>query len=423
MCGLIALVAKNKRGFFGKEVDMFTQMLFADQLRGADGTGIFYNQRDKIKVVKAPVASSDFVCTKEYDFAEKEVYQNSNFVVGHNRAATVGKHTTENTHPFKCGHITLVHNGTLVSHKHLADTENDSHAICSSIAKEGFHKTIKNVNGAYTLIWFDEKQKTLNLCHNIQRPLYLVETPDLFCFLSEPKLAEWIFSRNSMNVKSTTFVPVNTLIQFELGTWDKYEKSEYTPYTYVSQTWQPNTFSPHYTPPTQTTTPPTTTATKGMIGREITFIPVEIDPEMPEKLIGEWEDTVTGEIIECRFWARNPKAAQELLKHDALKGTVSHTGWQPNNRAEFFILRSVYQAKVTALLTQKKTEVETANGKKLTSQQASVVSKTPCLSCLAPIGKILTACDIYEEKGTLSGMCPDCTDHMYRNQKTGMYQQ
>ena len=50
-------------------------MLFADQLRGAHGTGIIYNQGNKIKTLKAPVASSDFVNDKAYDKAESEIFQ------------------------------------------------------------------------------------------------------------------------------------------------------------------------------------------------------------------------------------------------------------------------------------------------------------------------------------------------------------
>lgn len=389
-------------------------MLFADQLRGADGTGIFYNNKEIIKTLKAPVASSTFICDKQFDKAEDEIFQRANFVVGHNRAATIGKLTHQNTHPFRCNNITLVHNGTLHAHRHLADVESDSNAIAESISKIGFRETIKKVDGAFALIWYDEKQKTLNFCRNSKRPLWLIESRTLFCFVSEPKLAEWIFSRNNEQVVSVTQIPENTLYQFENGKMDKYETSKFDVFKFVPPQFM-STSKPAQNQRIQS---------KSMLGLEITFIATHIDPHQEEKLIGEWEDSVSGETVECRFWAGSPKLAQERLKDGVLKGKVSHTGWQADNKSEFFIVKDVYKSNITVVQSSKnlKKGVETANGKKLTYQQASKVSKEPCLYCAAPIGELLYICEIWDENGHLEGLCPDCTDYMYRHSISGMMQ-
>lgn len=417
MCGLVSIVSKQKNGFFNSDVKVFTEMLFADQLRGAHGTGIIYNQGNKIKTLKAPVASSDFVNDKAYNKAESEIFQHARFVVGHNRAATIGKLTHQNTHPFRCDHITLVHNGTLTSHKELADTESDSMAICHAIAKIGFKETVKKIKGAFALIWYDEKQKTLNFTRNYQRPLYIVETIDLFCFVSEPKLAEWILERNNQTVTKVTNTDVHTLYQFEASDWTKYETEKYVVSTYSSSPpWHPHGYTPQTSP---ATTSRSGSPSNSMIGRDVIFIPVEIDKNQPEKLIGEYEDKVSGEIIECKFWAESPKKAQELLeqgKNGHLRGYVSHTGWQPANKGEFFILRNVYAPKILQLpVKEEKGTVTTFNEKKLTPQEAEQVSKKSCLYCNGVIGNLLSACEIWEDDGELNGLCPDCTDWSYRN--------
>ncbi len=417
MCGLVSIVSKQKNGFFNSDVKVFTEMLFADQLRGAHGTGIIYDQGNKIKTLKASVASSDFVNDIAYDKAESEIFQHARFVVGHNRAATIGNLTHQNTHPFRCGHITLVHNGTLTSHKELADTESDSMAICHSIAKIGFKETVKKIKGAFALIWYDEKQKTLNFTRNYQRPLYIVETKDLFCFVSEPKLAEWILDRNGQKVTKVTNTDVHTLYQFEAGDWTEYETEKYVVSTYSSSPpWHTHGYTPQTSPDT---TPRSGSPSNSMIGRDVIFIPVEIDKNQPEKLIGEYEDTVSGEIIECKFWASSPKKAQELLeqgKNGYLRGYVSHTGWQPANKGEFFILRNVYAPKILQLpAKEEKGTVTTFNEKKLTPQEVEQVSKKSCLYCNGVIGNLLSACEIWEDDGELSGLCPDCTDWSYRN--------
>lgn len=200
MCGLVASISKSSFGFLKKDLDMFTQLLYADMLRGVDGTGIFYNAKQKMPIIKslrAPIPSCDFIKTKEYEDAMATSLKEANFIVGHNRAATKGKLTAACTHPFRENHIILVHNGTLVSHKELDNkAEVDSQAICIHLAHNGVKETLSKINGAFALIWFNTKDNTLNFCRNHQRPLYIIETKNTYMLCSELELGKWICARN-----------------------------------------------------------------------------------------------------------------------------------------------------------------------------------------------------------------------------------
>lgn len=226
MCGLIAVISKTKNGFSKNQVDMFSQMLHADEVRGMDGTGIFYNNiknEPKVTVLKAPYRSSFFVGLPEYQAAKETMFKESNFAVGHNRAATKGKVDASCTHPFRENHIVLVHNGTLYSHKELhADYEVDSRAICHSIATIGAHETIEKLDGAFALIWWDTKEKTLNFCRNAMRPLFLIETSSSFLLVSELDLGMWILGRNNEKCVRSMEVTTKVLYKFNLEDMTKY---------------------------------------------------------------------------------------------------------------------------------------------------------------------------------------------------------
>ena len=135
MCGLVAIISKNQHGFLFNDGKLFEQMLYADALRGMDSTGIYgINKYGNLKMVKAAKAAAEFIGTKTFQDFKNEIVNKFRVVVGHNRAATKGATTDDNAHPFIEDHICLVHNGTLHTHKHLADKEVDSHAICEFIS-------------------------------------------------------------------------------------------------------------------------------------------------------------------------------------------------------------------------------------------------------------------------------------------------
>ena len=244
MCGIVGLISFGKNGMLSSEVSAFTQMLYADEVRGSDGTGIFFNSkknRGNIKILKGAIPSSVFIKTQKYADATKTLFNESNFAIGHNRSATKGKINDECTHPFREKHITLIHNGTLNSQKELhEDAEVDSHAICHSIADIGALPTIKKLNGAFALVWFDGNTKTLHICKNSLRPLNIIETTTCYILCSELELGLWICKRNNMTVKSQKTIESKELYTFHIKSMEEYTT---TPVEFRKEVWPVSTWS------------------------------------------------------------------------------------------------------------------------------------------------------------------------------------
>ena len=407
MCGLVSIVSKQKNGIFNQDMKIFTEMLFADQLRGGDGTGIIYNKYKEIKTLKGAMASSDFVNTAEYEKAQKEIILSANFVVGHNRSATKGKLSHENTHPFREQHITLVHNGTLPYHKNLADVEVDSQAIAISMAKIGYKKTIKMINGAFALIWVDNKQKTLNFVRNNQRPLWVIETDFIFIFVSEPGLAKWICERNNMSIISCTSVPIDTLHQFNLGEWDKMYVEKVDTYT---PTFVPQTYNTNYHVPVTKKVTGEIVETNPIIGDTIKFHIMGIDADMKTKIIGEWEDKETGELTTVRVWAASEAIAAALVKgNEPLLGSISHIAYAPAIKERYFIINNAYLEEKQ----EKKNEYKSHNGITLTAKDISKVSGK-CSCCNTKYSQAFLRDNMKDIKVHIMSPtqidfdCPDC---------------
>lgn len=240
MCGIIGLITKAKNGFGANEIEALSLMLHSNQIRGSDGTGIFYNSKANkglVKVLKAAIPACDFIRTSQYNKAKKTFLSEANFVIGHNRSATKGKIDDESTHPFKEKHITLIHNGTLETQKELHKTiEVDSHAICHSMAEIGAEETLKKINGAFTLVWWNAISKTLNFCRNISRPLYIIETKSNHIITSELELGLWVCERYNFTVISKKSVETNKIYTFDITNMDKYTTKDVE---YRKFTWEP----------------------------------------------------------------------------------------------------------------------------------------------------------------------------------------
>lgn len=400
MCGLVCVISKLKGGLYPSDMKVFTELLYADQLRGRDGTGIFYNKKDTVKTLKAATPSSVFIEHELYDKAVSEALASANFMVGHNRAATKGKLTHQNTHPFRENHITLVHNGTLPYHKDIADVESDSMAIAISMAKIGAKETLKKINGAFAFIWTDSKQKTLNFVRNSQRPLYVISTKDLFVFVSEKELGQWICNRNNQFVLSTMEVPVNTLFQFEFGVWDKYETQKidlYAPPPFV----QHNNIVPYQGPQG-------TTKNGFKLGEYIKFKAIKVTNDVGVKLIAEYE-APSKELIEINYWCNDMAHANKLLKFDMLIGKISHEVYNANSKTTKLIVANVGAYEEPKLL--KDGTITTQNKITLTKKEVADLDNR-CSYCTGIFNKgLLHACVVTKKSdGEYSALCPDCTE-------------
>lgn len=174
MCGLVGVAGNINR----KWAEVFRNLLLLDTLRGFDSTGVgLVKLVDNKMVVDKKVGTPTEKLWFEANWCDTKGVPaiNHRVLMGHNRAATLGRVTEDNAHPFVFGHITGAHNGTLrsyddlhLSHKH----EVDSMSLIHNIAEHGIAHTWANFHGAAALTWWDEKDATLNFIRNKERPLW-----------------------------------------------------------------------------------------------------------------------------------------------------------------------------------------------------------------------------------------------------------
>jgi predicted glutamine amidotransferase len=230
MCGIVGYITIADDTIELTKDKFFTEALFVDTLRGDDSTGVMMLTEDfRWSWQKQAVPASDFVLDKGF----RERTTKTWCAVGHNRAATIGKVTTDNAHPFQQGDVLLVHNGTLrgtydLPHKnHEIDV--DSELIAYNLSKEEpdkAHEILSKLNGAYALVWFDERDESVNFARNTERPLHMGTNKDenaLF-FASDGYLLNFVGSRlPNHNTRPTS------IFQIGAGQLLKYKKGSLVP--------------------------------------------------------------------------------------------------------------------------------------------------------------------------------------------------
>lgn len=163
---------------------LMKRKLLLDYWRGMDSTGMAAVRASK-EVLTAKIASHPLDL---FDMARFKTALNgiaSRAFIGHNRAATRGKVNGHNAHPFTFGPITGAHNGTLspVSFKDLTtvlgeEFDVDSQAIFRAIEEFGIEEVVPQLVGAWALVWYDERDDTINFIRNKERPLWYGYTAD-----------------------------------------------------------------------------------------------------------------------------------------------------------------------------------------------------------------------------------------------------
>lgn len=225
MCGLTGIMSHDATAIVGNHMAAFMNMVWSGAARGMHGTGAFAVDKNgdsyRVRVGGPP---HKLIESPEFDKFDKFVA--SHYVralVGHNRYATKGGLDTSSAHPFrsKDGNILLVHNGTLDTFKHLPDAklyDVDSEAICNAIAIQGVEKTVKTMKGAWALIWYDAKDKTINFLRNKERPLWIArhEKEPIMAWASELGMLSWSLNRNGMYLFKYEELPENQWYSFTL---------------------------------------------------------------------------------------------------------------------------------------------------------------------------------------------------------------
>ncbi|MDE3022295.1 MAG: hypothetical protein KGI54_10580 [Pseudomonadota bacterium] len=229
MCGIVGIIPKFKGGLVKQQEDSFLQLLYVDALRGEDSTGVIGVENDSsFHIAKGAVEAARFLPQLDMSALSKRMWHSGKAYIGHNRKKTIGALSDENAHPFVVkGEFAMVHNGTLHSHKHLADTTVDSEALAIHLAKafgkkdytKAVGEALKDVYGAYAIAAYDQRNHHVHLLRNKERPLALVETPNAWYFASEGAMLFWILMRNGYTAEALQKIeqiPEHTLISFDL---------------------------------------------------------------------------------------------------------------------------------------------------------------------------------------------------------------
>lgn len=225
MCGIVGALALNSWGLLHKEKSVVEEMLIADVLRGKDGTGLaIWDNNQEVRTLKVGDHPFSLFADKQYSpFWEKhkQTKHTDLAIIGHNRAKSVGSVSTDNAHPFRHGHITMVHNGTLRQYSQLPnfkDFEVDSQALCHAIAEIGIDEALAKTHGSYAIVYFDDKEGTINFIRNKERPLSMaVDSKEKRVFFaSEAAMLKWILARNRIDGVVISSVKEDTLISMKL---------------------------------------------------------------------------------------------------------------------------------------------------------------------------------------------------------------
>lgn len=180
MCGIVGLFSTTTVS--NAEIDLFKGLLAVDIIRGAHATGVIKVNtfQNKVTTHKRADDAYTFLASEETrEFFDKD---RGNLLIGHNRYATMGdKADHENAHPFQQDHITMVHNGgvsswglDLLEGSKDPAVKVDSHMVAMTIAKHGIKKAVtEHLDGAFALVWWDEKERSLNFIRNDERPMFI----------------------------------------------------------------------------------------------------------------------------------------------------------------------------------------------------------------------------------------------------------
>lgn len=215
MCGIHGLINKSTIVRVGYE-RFIEDGFVVNSVRGMDSSGVF--QIDSVNrpfLHKQTLPGPIFVDTKQAKAYFRDA-QNSPLTVCHVRAATAGKISVDNAHPFVVPvgtdgkRIIGVHNGTLTSWRQKAEANKydvDSEWALSHIGRKGID-AFEDFDGAFVFVWWNENDKnTVHFARNKERPLHFLLTKDktAMMFASEPGMIAWLAQRNGIETDSTIY--------------------------------------------------------------------------------------------------------------------------------------------------------------------------------------------------------------------------
>lgn len=235
MCGIVGVIARHDGGLVTQTENCFFELLYADAVRGYDATGAICVEKDGgFHIAKEAAEATWFIPQLKGGPIGRSMWNSGRAYIGHNRKKTVGGSDDASAHPFVIEDtFAMVHNGTLLNHKALADTDIDSQALATVFKKaleqenwkEALEETLGRVWGAYATVMYDQKKELIHFLRNKERPLWIIEADNAWYFASEVMMANWVLNRNGYAYDKLKIeaLPTKTLVTFDCvkKTWSK----------------------------------------------------------------------------------------------------------------------------------------------------------------------------------------------------------
>jgi glucosamine 6-phosphate synthetase-like amidotransferase/phosphosugar isomerase protein len=320
MCGQFGIMTGGRELYADDFIkDAFT----ASMLRGIDSSGVALVDPESARYVvhKLPVPGNFFVGDRVAEAIIKDACSPKTLTMCHVRAATVGKVTLSNAHPFEVTSslrtVVGTHNGTLRGWQSKTGASSysvDSEWALSRIAAEGAD-AFEEITGAWAFAWWQSDDPTvLNLARNDERPLCVafIENNGM-AYASEPGMLFWLLERNRIKMEGK-------IIQLDKGKHYKFELND------------PKNFTSTVLP-----TPPATTTsayTGGMYsyGHSYSYTVVDKVEDMLKLLTGA--GTAETEVTELTTQRESEYAENFPLVFESEIQTAREYGWL-NEDAEF----------------------------------------------------------------------------------------
>jgi predicted glutamine amidotransferase len=197
-----------------QEVNRIKMLMVLATFRGMYGSGAAIVHQGKKKTLGISIAKTELCAAElitEPDFSAA-LNKQPKIIMAHARAPTKGDNSIENAHPHRWQHITGVHNGTMwnVMGETISDKQSDSAAIFKAIAEHGVEAFMKGSRGAYSLVWIDTKDGSLNFLRNDQRPMVFAcqkmgDRVGTMYWSSEMGMLKFMLARDKVDEAVVTF--------------------------------------------------------------------------------------------------------------------------------------------------------------------------------------------------------------------------
>lgn len=234
MCGIVGFVG----GATAAMVEYFKWALVCDQIRGTHGTGVVTaNRKGEVHYDKKACNAMEYIAA-----GQLLPETGDQFAIGHNRYATMGAHTDDNSHPFNEDNIVGVHNGTLSDGGRSLSVAGEHRNVDSNYIFCALNRTtnpvevLENINGAYALVWRDSRTNRIYFARNSERPLTLkVNSVGDFVYASEKEMLEWLTAgserKRSQFRGDIVDLPVGEIWSFDYTAINVYKTKEVTNFT------------------------------------------------------------------------------------------------------------------------------------------------------------------------------------------------